>query len=104
MFEGKYHIIGKMEKNGEVIDYTGAGFLENQTAYFSMVSEYSDGTRFNGFMVLNDKTGYSAAHDKSKIAYINIKILKCGKLKAIWATVDAKIKILIKGTEEWTKI
>ena len=34
----------------------------------------------------------------------NIKILKNGKLKAIWATVDEKIKILIKGTEEWTKI
>jgi hypothetical protein len=76
MLEGKYQIIGKMEKNGKIIDYTGVGFLENQTAYFSMISEYSDGTKFNGFMLLNDKTGYSAAHDKSKISYINEVIAK----------------------------
>ena len=104
MFEGEYQITGRMEKNGKIIDYTGSGFLENQTAYFSMISEYSDGTKFSGFMILNDKTGYSVAHDKSKIAYINTEILESGKLKSTWKTVDEEKKILIKGTEEWTKI
>ena len=87
-------------------------FLRNQIAHGKFIINEnleiivylnSDKSKFNGFMVLNEKTGYSAAHDKTKIAYINVEDLMkdYNATKALEETLKAKQEeiFLLPGVE-----
>jgi len=102
-FEGNYAITGQMNKEGEIIDFTGKGILKKHGNYYEMNSKYSDDNKFTGFMILNKHDGYSAAHCKSKVGYINIKIIDDDNIKLTWSTVNEKDNFLINGTEVWNK-